>query len=35
MTFEWIRVPAGGPVGHDFEIAKYPVTNEQYAFYLR
>lgn len=32
---EWIRVPAGGLVDHDFEIAKYPVTNEEYALYLR
>ena len=32
---EWIKIPAGGTVDHDFEIAKYPVTNEEYALYLQ
>lgn len=35
MVVEWIKIPSGGPIGSDYEIMKYPVTNAQYCEWLR
>lgn len=31
---DWLPVPSGGPVPHDFSIMRTPVTNAQYCAYL-
>lgn len=31
---DWLPVPSGGPVLHDFSIARTPVTNAQYCAFL-
>ena len=35
MTIDWIKITAGGPVLHSYEIMYDPVTNEQYCKYLK
>ena len=34
MTINWLKITAGGPVSHAYEIMYDPVTNEQYCGYL-
>lgn len=35
MPIEWVKIAAGGPVAYDYEIMRDPVTNAQYAEFLK